>query len=114
MTIVTSVKCTSPSVVRAVFTRVTSLPCRLRYTRRFVSKLVEKVSLCASAKLVAGSQVSGSMNILPVEASGMNISPVEAGGVNISPIEAGGMNIPPNCVAQTQLAACRSTRKHAM
>ena len=47
--IVTSVKCTRPSVARVVFTRVTSLACRSRYTRRFVSKLVEKVSLRASA-----------------------------------------------------------------
>ena len=35
--------------VRSVFTRVTSLPCRSRCTRRFVSKLVEKVALRASA-----------------------------------------------------------------
>ena len=47
--IVTSAKCTRPSVARAVFTRVTSLPCRSRYTRRFVSKLVEKDALRASA-----------------------------------------------------------------
>ena len=37
--IVTSAKCTRPSVARAVFTRVTSPPCRSRYTRRFVSKI---------------------------------------------------------------------------
>ena len=47
--IVTSAKCTRPSVARVVFTRVTSLPCRSRYTRRFVSKLVEKVALRAGA-----------------------------------------------------------------
>ena len=79
---------------RAVFTRVTSLPCRSKYTRRFVTKLVEKVSLRASAKLAAGSQVSGSMDILPVEAGGKNISP--------------------DFVAEAQLAPCSSTRKHAM
>ena len=47
--IMTRVKCTRPSIARAVFTRVTSPPCRSRYTRRFVSKLVEKVALRASA-----------------------------------------------------------------
>ena len=47
--IVTRSKCTHPSVARAVFARVTSLPRRSRYTRRFVSKLVEKVALRANA-----------------------------------------------------------------
>ena len=47
--IATSAKCTRPSVARAVFTRVTSLPCPSRCTRCFVSKLVEKVALRASA-----------------------------------------------------------------
>ena len=92
--IVTSAKCTRPSVARAVFTRVTSPPCCSRYTRRFVSKLVEKVALRASAQLAAGSQVSGGMNILPVEAGGMNISR--------------------DSDAEAQLTACRSTRKHVM
>ena len=73
MAIVTSAKYTRPSVARAVFTRVTSLPCCSRCTRCFVSKLVEKVTLRASAYLAAGSQVSGGMNILPFEAGGMNI-----------------------------------------
>ena len=93
VTIVTSAKCSRPSLARAVFTRVTSSPCRSRYTRHFVSKLMEKVAL---------------------RASGMNILPVEAGDMNISPVQAGGMNIPPDCVAEAQLAACCSTRKHAM
>ena len=84
--IVTNVKSTRSSVVRALFTRVTSLLCRSKYTRRFVFKLVEKVSLRASAYLGAGSQVSGGMNILPIEAGGMNISPVEAGGMDIFPL----------------------------
>ena len=47
--IVTSAKCTRPSIAKAVFTRVISPPCRSRYTRRFVSKLVEKDALRASA-----------------------------------------------------------------
>ena len=71
--IVTSAKCTRPSVARALFTRVTSPRCRSRYTGRFVSKLVEKVALRASAYLATGSQVSVGMNILAVEAGGMNI-----------------------------------------
>ena len=50
----------------------------------FVSKFVEKVALRTRVYLAAGSQVSGGMNILLVEADGMNISPVEAGGRNIS------------------------------
>ena len=49
-----------------------------------MSKLVEKVALRARALLAVGSQVSG------------------------------GMNISPDCVAEAQLAACSSTRKHAM
>ena len=50
------------------------------------------------------SQVSG----------GMNISPVEADGMNIFALEAGGMNISPDFDAEAQLTACRSTHKHAM
>ena len=68
---------------RAVFTRDTSPLCRSRYTRRFVSKLVEKVALLASAQLAAGSQMSGGMDFFPVEAGGINFSPVGAGGINI-------------------------------
>ena len=86
---------------RAVFTRVTSLPCRSRYTRRFVSKLVEKVS-CG-------------MNILPVEAGGMNIIALLKRAVwTLSPFEVGGMNISPDFDAEAQLTAWRSTHKHAM
>ena len=66
VTIVTSAKCTRTSVARAVITRFTSTSCGSGYTQRFVSKLMKKVALSAS-------QVSGGMNISPVEAGGINI-----------------------------------------
>ena len=36
------------------------------------------------------------------------------GGAEATSVEAGGMNISPDCVAEAQLATCRSTHKHAM
>ena len=74
--IVTSAKCTHLSVTRAVFTRVTSSPRHSRYTRRFVSKLVEKAS--------RGQSSFGRYEYFA------------------------------DSVAEAQLTACRSTRKHAM
>ena len=92
MAIVTSVKCIRPSVARAVFIRVTLPPCRARYTRRFVSKLVEK-SRIACERVVSGGQSS---------VTSVSSAPVKEGGMKISPVGAVSMKISTDCVAQAQ------------